>query len=228
MMNNGVIPSHVDVTALSDEALVRGLMANEKDTRLIDELWHRTNTAIAAAVKVAVRKAKFGLAKDDALSEAYVVAWKALPLYDANKGASLATYIGTRIKYHFLELMRKGAICAERTEPYGEGYDEDDDGKVRCGASYKDVCKVVVKKYDQEYRDRDAVDAYSKVRAMVTVPRHRDCLDLLMEAYSMGEKKPVQYVADGLGCSRQQVYNILKQVKSQVPGSLAAEVRNIL
>jgi hypothetical protein len=49
-----------------------------------------------------------------------------------------------------------------------------------------------------------------------------------MEAYSMGETKPVQYVADGLKCSRQQVYNILKQVRSQMPGSLAAEVMSLL
>lgn len=228
MKNNAANPSHVDVTTLSDEILVRGIVADNKDSRLVDELWRRTNTTLAKAAKVASRKEELDLAMDDALSEAYVAAWKALPLYDANKGASLKTYLGTKVGYHFLELGRKGKIYRERTAPYGEGYEEDEDGKPCCGASYGDVCKVVSKKYDQVYRERDVADAYSKVRSLVTVPRHRDCLDLLMEAYSMGETKPVQYVADGLKCSRQQVYNILKQVKSQMPGSLAAEVMSLL
>lgn len=227
MNNNAAISSHVEVTTLSDEELVRGIVANE-DPRLVDELWRRTGSAIAKAAKVAARKDELGLAGDDALSEAYVAAWKALPLYDASKGASLKTYLGTKIRYHFLELGRKCAIHAGRTVPYGEEYEEDDDGKPCCGTSYGDICRVVSKKYGHECRERELADAYSQVRSLVTVEKHRDCLDLLMEAYSLGEKKPVQYVADGLGCSRQQVYNILKQVKSQVPGFLAAEVMNIL
>jgi hypothetical protein len=224
MMNNGAEVRHVEVTTLSDEALVRGIVANAKDSRLVDELWRRTNTVIAKAAKVAVRKAELDLAEDDALSEAYVVAWKALPLYDANKGASLATYIGTKIKYHFLELKRKSAIYTGRTDVYDEVYEEDDEGNSRYGTSYNAVCKFVSKKYGDEYRNREVADAYSQVRALVTESRHHECLDLLMEAYSLGEKKPVQYVADGLGCSRQQVYNILKQVRNQVPGYLSAEV----
>ncbi len=228
MKNNAAISSHVEVTTLSDEALVRGIVANAKDSRLVDELWRRTNTAIAKAAKVAVRKVELGLAEDDALSEAYIAAWKAVPLYDASKGASLATYIGTRIKYHFLELSRKAAIHAGRTVSYDEEYEEDEYGKPRYGTNYSAVCKVASKKYGDEYREREVADAYSQIRSLVTVPRHRDCLDLLMEAYSLGEKKPTQYVADELGCSRQQVYNILKQVKSQVPGYLSAEVMGLL
>ena len=229
MNNNAAISSHVEVTTLSDEALVRGIVTNARDyPRLVDELWRRTSGAIAGAAKVAARKDELGLAGDDALSEAYVAAWKALPLYDASKGASLKTYLGTKIRYHFLELGRKCAIHAGRFVPYGEEYEEDEDGKPCCGASYGEVCEVVSNKYGREYRNREAADACSKVRAKVTVEKHRKCLDLLMEAYSLGEKKPVQYVADGLGCSRQQVYNILKQVKSRVPGSLAAEVMDML
>lgn len=228
MKNNAAISSHVDVTTLSDEALVRGIVANAKDSRLVDELWRRTNTAIAKAVKVAARRVELGLAEDDALSEAYVAAWKAVPLYDASKGASLTTYIGTRIRYHFLDLCRKSAIHAGRTVPYGEEYEEDEDGGSCYGASYGEVYKVVSKRYGNEYREREVADVYSQMRSLVTVPRHRDCLDLLMEAYSLGEKKPVQYAADGLGCSRQQVYNILKQVRSQVPGYLFAEVKDLL
>ncbi|SHM73245.1 RNA polymerase sigma factor, sigma-70 family [Fibrobacter sp. UWB7] len=228
MVNNAAMFSRVEVTTLSDEELVRGIVTNVKDSRLVDELWNRTNTAIAKAAKVASRKEELGLAMDDALSEAYVAAWKALPLYDASKGASLKTYLRTKIGYHFLEMGRKGAIQKVRTKPYGEECEEDDDGRPCYGASYGDVCKVVSKKYDHKYRERELVDAYSQVRSLVTVAKHRECLDLLMEAYSLGERKPVQYVADGLGCSRQQVYNILRQVKSQVPGSLAAEVKNIL
>ena len=199
MVNNAAMFSRVEVTTLSDEELVRGIVTNVKDSRLVDELWNRTNTAIAAAAKVA-----------------------------ASKGASIKTYLRTKIGYHFLEMVRKGAIQKVRTKPYGEECEEDDDGRPCYGASYGDVCKVVSKKYDHKYRERELVDAYSQVRSLVTVAKHRECLDLLMEAYSLGERKPVQYVADGLGCSRQQVYNILRQVKSQVPGSLAAEVKNIL
>ena len=228
MRNNAAMSSYVEVTTLSDEELVRDIVANDKDSRLVDELWHRTNAAIAKAAKVASRKEELGLAVDDALSEAYVAAWKALPLYDASKGASLKTYLGTKIRYHFLELGRKGAIHGARTEPYGEEYEEDEVGRPCCGASYGEVCKVVSNKYGYEYRDRELADAYLQVRSLVTVPRHRDCLDLLMNAYSLGEKMPVQYVADGLGCSRQQVYNILKQVRSQVPDDLSAEVMHLL
>jgi DNA invertase Pin-like site-specific DNA recombinase len=49
-----------------------------------------------------------------------------------------------------------------------------------------------------------------------------------MEAYSLGEKMPVRYAAERLGCSRQQVYNILNQVEGQLPRNLAKEVRNFL
>lgn len=228
MKNNAAMSSRVEVTTLSDEELVRAVVANDKDSRLVDELWNRTSCAIAKAAKVASRKEELGLAEDDALSEAYVAAWKALPLYDASKGASLKTYLGTKIRYHFLELGRKGAIHRGRFVSYDEEYEEDEVGRPSCGASYGEVCKVVSKKYGYENRDRELSDAYSQVRALVTAPRHRDCLDLLMEAYSLGEKKPVQYVADGLGCSRQQVYNIFRQVRSQIPGYLCSEVMDLL
>lgn len=61
---------------------------------------------------------------------------------------------------------------------------------------------------------RDAPAERDVIVEPVTALRHWECLDLLMEAYSLGKKMPVLYVADGLGCSCQQVYNIFRQVRS--------------
>lgn len=220
--------STFNATTLSDEDLVRDIVANGKNSRLVDELWCRIHPTLTNLARAVARKAEYGLTEEDALNEAYVAAWKVLPLYDASKGASLKTFLGIKIRYHFKTLMRDNLIYAGRTVPYDEEYEENENDKPRCGASYGGVCKVVSEKSDQEYLNRETASAYSKVRSLVTVPRHQECLDLLKEAFVLGEKNAVPYVAERLGCTRQQVYNILNRVQAQIPDKLAKEVKDLL
>ena len=206
--------STIDIAALSDGELARIIVANEianeMDSRLVDELWRRLDSTLVKAAKAAAHKVEYGLTEEDALSEAYVAVRKVLPLYDASKGASLKTFLGIKLKYHFVDLWRQNVDYEAHHESYEEvcKWDEDDNP---VGGS-----------------NRDAADACAKVLSKVTVVKHRDCLDLLKQAYKLGEKMPVQCVAEKLGCSRQQVYNILKQVADQLPGDLAKEARDFL
>ena len=222
--------SSFDPTALSDGELVCGIVANanETDARLVDELWRRVGPVLVNVAKDIAFNKGYGFTEEDALSEAHAAAWDALRLYDANKGASLKTYLRTKVKYHFKDLWRQSAIHAGRFIPYGEGYEEDDDGESHCGANYSDICKVVSRKYDQECREREIADACLKARSLVTKRRHRECLDLLLEAFELGEKNAIPYAAERLGCSRQQVYNILNQICDQLPDDLANELRDLL
>jgi hypothetical protein len=224
--------STIDIATLSDGELARVIVANEianeTDSRLVDELWRRLDSTLAKAAKAAAHKVEYDLTEEDALSEAYVAAWKVLPLYDASKGASLKTFLGIKLKYHFVDLWRQNVDYVAHHESYAEVCKWDDDDNPVGDSNYGDICRVVSKTYDREYHNRDAVDACSKVQLKVSVAKHRDCLDLLKEAYKLGEKNAVPYVAEKLGCSRQQVYNILKQVADQLPGDLAEEVRDFL
>ena len=225
--------STVDMTTLPDEELVRGIVASEKanetDARLVDELWRRVSPMLAKQAKFAFFKMEYCFSKEeDALSEAYVAAWDALRLYDASKGASLKTFLGTKVKYHFKDLWRQKADYEAHNESYKEECKWDEDDNPVAGSNYGDICKVTSGKYGLERREHELADACSKVRSMVTAPRYQDCLDLLMEAYSLGEKNAVPYVAKRLGCSRQQVYNILKQVEGKLPRDLAKEIRTHL
>lgn len=228
MMNNAANASRVDVTALSDKDLVYSLTADNGNSCLADELWRRTNPAIFKAAKYACCKVETDLAMDEALSEAYMAARKALPLYDASKGASLATYIGTKIKYHFLELSRQGRIHAGRNVPYAEECEEDDDGTPRYGAGYSDLCKVISERQNLENREAELAEAIKQVYSLVPDAKGRACLGYLWQAYMRGEKSPVQYAASWLNCSRQQVYNILKRIRASVPADLAKEMLEIL
>jgi len=227
-MRNQTAHLSVNVAVLSDEELVRGLTANDKDTYLVDELWRRTNTAIAKAAKNACSKVDIDLAMDDALSEAYVAAWKALPRFDANKGASLKTYLGNKVKYHILQLNRQGKIHAGRHVSYREEYEEYDDGASCYGAEYDELYRATSERCHSEKREVEVAQAIEQVLALVTEPRHRECLKYLWQAYVKGEPKPVQYAAAWLRCSRQQVYNILKQIRASVPANLAKKVKEIL
>ena len=220
--------SSFDASTLSDGELARGVVANGKDPRLVDELWRRLNPMLARVAKVASRKAEYGLTESEALSEAYATAWDVLRLYDASKGASLKTFLGIKIRYHFKDLWRQNLDYEAHTGRYEEECKWDEDDNPVRGSDYGNICKTASMKYGRESRNREAADACSKVRSMVTVTKHRDCLDLLEEAYILGEKNAVPYVAEKLGCSRQQVYNILKQVEGQLPDDLAKEVRDFL
>jgi len=220
--------STVDMTTLSDGELVRGIVADKTDARLVDEFWRRITPVLAKAAKFASSKPEYGLTEPAALSEAYDAAWNVLHLYDAGKGASLKTFLGIKLRYHFKELWRQKVGYEAHTVSYEEDCKWDEDDNPVGDSNYGDICKVVSKEYDREYRNRDAADACSKVRAKVTVAKHRKCLELLEEAYKLGEKNVVPYVAEKLGCSRQQVYNILKQVEGQLPDDLAKEVRDFL
>ena len=228
MRNQTARLSSVNVAVLSDEDLVRGLTANDKDTYLVDELWRRTNTAIAKAAKNACGKVEIDLAMDDALSEAYVAAWNALPLYDANMGASLRTYIGNKVKYHILELNRQGKIHAGRHVSYREEYEEYDDGTSCYGAEYDELCLVISERQHLKDREAELAEAFKQVSSLVADAKGRACLGYLWQAYTRGEKSPVQYAASWLKCSRQQVYNILKRIRASVPDDLAKKVMEIL
>lgn len=228
MRNQTARLSSVNVAVLSDEDLVRGLTANDKDTYLVDELWRRTNTAIAKAAKNACGKVEIDLAMDDALSEAYVAAWNALPLYDANMGASLRTYIGNKVKYHILELNRQGKIHAGRHVSYGEECEENDDGSLRYGAGYSELYQVISERQNLKDREAELAKAFKQVSSLVADAKGRACLGYLWQAYTRGEKSPVQYAASWLKCSRQQVYNILKRIRASVPDDLAKKVMEIL
>ena len=224
--------STIDIAALSDGELARIIVANEianeMDSRLVDELWRRLDSTLVKAAKAAAHKVEYGLTEEDALSEAYVAVRKVLPLYDASKGASLKTFLGIKLKYHFVDLWRQNVDYEAHHESYEEVCKWDEDDNPVGGSNYDAICKVVSKEYDRESHNRDAADACAKVLSKVTVVKHRDCLDLLKQAYKLGEKMPVQCVAEKLGCSRQQVYNILKQVADQLPGDLAKEARDFL
>lgn len=226
-MRNQTAHLSVNVAALSDEELVRGLTANDKDTYLVDELWRRTNTAIAKAVKNACSKEGIDLAMDDTLSEAYVAAWKALPRFDADKGASLRTYLGNKVKYHILDLSRQGRIHAGRHVSYYEVYEENE-GTPCYGASHGELYRATSERCHSERRNVEVARAIEQVLALVTEPRHRECLKYLWQAYIKDEPKPVQYAAAWLRCSRQQVYNILKQIRAAMPKGLAEQVKEIL
>ena len=226
--NQSIVPSSVNVAALSDEELARSLTADNVNSRLADELWCRTNHAISKAAKYACSKVETDLAMDDALSEAYVAAWKALPLYNASKGASLKTYLGNKVKYHFLELDRQGKIHAGRNVPYGEEYEEDDDGTSRYGTGHDELYQVISERQNLKNREAELAEVFELVSSLVTKPKHRACLGFLRLAYTKGKESPVQYAASRLGCSRQQVYNILKQIRDSVPEDLAKEVLEIL
>jgi RNA polymerase sigma factor (sigma-70 family) len=219
--------STFDASTLSDKELVHDIVANGKNSRLVDELWRRIHPVLANVAKNISFKKDYDLTEDDALNEAYVAAWDILPLYDGSKGASLNTYLRTKLRFHFKDLKKDNSAYEERNEPYDEKYVEEEDGKPSCGANYGKICKVVSERYDQKYREIDVADAYLKVRSLVTVPRQQKCLDLLKEAFVLGEKNAVPYVAERLGCSRQQVYNILNRVQAQIPDKLAKEVRGL-
>ena len=222
--------STFDPTALSDEELVRGIVANsnETDARLVDELWRRVGPTLASVVKDIVFNKGYDFTEEDALSEAYAAAWDALHLYDAGKGASLKTFLGIKIRYHFKDLRCQDAIRARRTVSYDEMGMWDEEDNPIGDSYYGAICKVVTKTYGQECHDRDVAEACSKARTMVTKRRHRECLDMLLEAFELGEKNAVPYAAERLGCTRQQVYNILKQVCDQLPDDLANELRDLL
>ena len=220
--------STFDASTLSDKELVRDIVANGKNSRLVDELWRRIHPVLANVAKNISFKKEYDLTEDDALNEAYVAAWDILHLYDGSKGASLNTYLGNKLRFHFKDLKEDNSTYKKRNTPYVDWDEEDEDDSPCCGTSYGDVCKVVSEKYNQKYRELDVADAYLKVRSQVTVPRQQKCLDLLKEAFVLGEKNAVPYVAEKLGCSRQQVYNILNRVQAQIPDKLAKEVKDLL
>lgn len=219
--------STFDVTSLSDEELVRGIVADEKDSCLADELWRRINPVLAKTAKAASFKKEYCLTEDAALNEAYFAARDALRLYDASKGISLKTYLGIKIKYHFLELARKNAIHARRIVPYVEDYEENDDGTTCYAAGHDELYREISEKCRSEERQKAMKQLLEQLQSLVTEPRHRDCLKYLWQAYIKGEPKPVQYAAAWLKCTRQQVYNILNRVMSQLPGDFADEVRGL-
>lgn len=224
-MRNYVLSSSVDVAALSDDELVRGIRSTN-DSRLVDEFWCRVNPVIAKAVKHACSRGCYGLAMDDdALSEGHLVAWNAIDLFDASKGASLKTYVWSKVLFRFKDLARQKTIRVGR-EPLLSSYEKlSDDGETYSTDYVEADCDM--ERYVDEERDREMGSAYSRVYS-ATSDRDRKYLDALMEAFAADERKPVEYAAAKLHCSRQQVYNVLKRIKNSLPRDLVAEVVDCL
>lgn len=216
--------SSIDTATLSDESLVRGINAN-KDQRLVDEFFLRYGKDIERAARTACYRVgnHSVMDEDDALSEAYLAAMDALRLYDF-KSSSLKTFIANKIRYHFLDLDRRDAIHTGRETPLSS-YEslEGDEDDTYSGTEYVEA-KVDKESFLAYQRHNEISSAYARLRSTVSVKRHLECLDALQEAYDSDVCKPMDYVAAKLGRSRQQVYNILKQIKKGIPKDLAKEL----
>ncbi len=227
-MRNFGKASSIDTATLSDESLVRGINAN-KDQRLVDEFYLRYGKVIERAAK----KACYGagncsvMDEDEALSEAYLAAMDALRLYDF-ESSSLKTFIVNKIRYHFMDLGRRDAIHTGRETPLSS-YEslEGDDDDTYFGTDYVEAA-VDKEHFLANQRHNEIGSACAQLRSMVSVKRHQECLGALQEAYDSDVCKPKDYVATKLGCSRQQVYNILKQIGKNLPENVAEELYDSL
>ena len=220
--------SSVDTTILSDEDLVRGINASN-DPELKEEFFRRYEKVITKTVLYACGKTKYGFSFDEesvseAKSEACFAVGRALRLYDF-KSSSLKTFITNKILFHFMDLKRKAKVHTDREKPLS-GYEQygDFDDDSYSGTDYIEDA-VDRERFEDEQHDNEMRDACSRLFAEVVNKRHQECLCAYLEAFSKGVEKPVEYVAAKIGCSRQQVYNILKQVRNALPVNLAAEIR---
>ncbi len=219
--------SSVDTTILSDEDLVRGINASD-DQKLKEEFFRRYEKVITNAVYYACGKTVYGLSFDEesvseAKSEACLVAERSLRLYDF-ESASLKTYITNKILYHFMDLKRKVKIHTDRETPLTRCEQHNDDDSCSSGTDYIEY-SVASECFEDDQHDHEMRDACSRLFAEVADKRHQECLCACLEAFSKGVEKPVEYVAEKIGCSRQQVYNILKRVRNSLPVNLATEIR---
>ena len=162
---------------------------------------------------------------DDALSEGCLAAWNAIDLFDASKGASLKSYVWSKVLFRFKDLNRQKTIHVGRETPLSSYERLSDDGETYSTDYVEADCDIG--RYVDEERDREMGSAYSRVYS-ATSDRDRMCLDALMEAFAAGERKPVEYAAERLNCSRQQVYNVLKRIKKSLPEDLMAEIADCL
>lgn len=227
-MRNFGKASSIDTATLSDEDLVRGINAS-KDQSLVDEFYKRYRKVIERAARIACYRANRGSEMDEgvALSEAYLAVMDALRLYDF-KSSSLKTFIAKKIRYHFLDLDRRDAIHTGRETPLSSFEAiEGDDGDTYYGTEYVEA-KVDKERFLADQRRKELGDACARLRSTVSVRRHQECLDAFQEAFERKVRKPKDYVAIKLGCSRQQVYNILKQIRKNIPEDLAEELHDIL
>ena len=227
-MRNFGKASSIDTATLSDEDLVRGINAS-KDQSLVDEFYKRYRKVIGRAARIACYRVgnHSVMNEDDALSEAYLAVMDALRLYDF-KSSSLKTFIANKIRYHFLDLDRRDAIHTGRETPLSS-YEtlEGDEDDTYSGTEYVEA-EVDKERFLANQRQNEISDAYARLRSTVSVKRHQECLNALQEAYNRDVCKPMDYVAAKLGCSRQQVYNILKQIRKNIPGNLAEELYDSL
>lgn len=221
--------SSVDTNLLSDEDLVRGINASN-DSALKEEFFRRYEKVIAKTVDYACGKTKYGFSFDEesvseAKSEACFAVDRALRLYDF-KSSSLKTFVTNKILFHFMDLKRKAKLHTDREKPLSdyEQYGDCDDDSYSSGTDYIEY-SVARDCFEDEQHDKDMRDACSRLFAEVVNKRHQECLCAYLEAFSKGIEKPVEYVAEKISCSRQQVYNILKQVRKALPVNLAAEIR---
>lgn len=228
MRNYFTSPSSVDTNLLSDEDLVRGINASN-DSMLKEEFFRRYEKVITKTVNYACGKTKYGVSFDEesvseAKSEACFAVERALRLYDF-KSSSLKTFVTNKILFHLMDLKRKAKVHTDREKPlsdYEQYGDFDDDSY--SGTDYIEEA-VDRERFEDEQHDKEMRDACSRLFAEVVNKRHQECLCAYLEALSNDVEKPVEYVAEKIGCSRQQVYNILKQVRKALPVNLAAEIR---
>ena len=224
-MRNKLTVSFVDVASLSDDELIRGIRSTN-DSRLVDEFWRRVNPVIVKVVKHACSRGCYGLAMDDdALSEGHLVAWNAVKTYDSSKGASLKTYIWSKVLFRFKDLNRKETLRAGR-EPLLSTYEKFSDDDETYSTDYVEA-DFDMERYVDEEREREMGAACCSVYS-ATSNRDRNCLDALMEAFATGERKPVEYAAERLHCSKQQVYNVRRRIRNSLPEDLVAEIVDCL
>ena len=57
---------------------------------------------------------RFGMERNEALSEAYIAYRKALDSYDPESGTKFSTWVYTKVRYHFMELSRTDQRRNER------------------------------------------------------------------------------------------------------------------
>lgn len=153
--------------------------------------------------------------QSDVVSEAFLAADYAVRLY--NGASSLKSYLTDKIKKHLLDLKRKNSIHSSR-EYLDTPCDEDDEEYECSWGEYAEANE----RFKRDQSNVEALDQYAALLKLTTNARHKACLQHLLVAYQEDVKKPFEYVAHKLGCSRQQVYNILDSIRKNVAGKFAA------
>lgn len=204
-------------------------------TQTVAEVLQQYSTVIAKAASRNVAKVPYDLAlgwqelQADALCEANVAVVNGFHLYNPAL-SSLETFINTKVYWHFKELQRQNAHHSEmevaRSTLEKRCVDETT-GEGGYSSDYLDYDEAE-DEWECLERQRELESAVKAMMRFAQPGRQTLCLQRYLVALKEKESQPVPYVAKALGCSRQQVYNILKDVVAQLPSDLADEIRDLL